>query len=551
MRNIILPLLITSLLVIPSAYGANPTIIPDPGERFLQQQQQRKNQELLERTQPPTKVKQLRSPEIKKKEKCLPIDHITLKDAVHLSSKERHRILAPYEGSCMGGTNINKLIVDITNYYISKGYVTTRTYIPKQNLSSKGLILNVIPGKVESISLNKNKTWKDRMQARMAFPHLKGKLLNLRDSEQGIDQINRLPSSSASLQLWPGQEVGGTEILVTNQRKDTLRGTIAYDNGGQSATGRDRMTLGIEEDHLLGLSETLGLYYIGSNDTNALAFNGSIPYGYWTLSGTSSYSDYLSLLEGSAELFGTTWNNSIKLDRVVYRDTIIKASVYGALNVKESSRLINEVILSPQPLTVLRTGITGLWHMKKGVLNFDAAYSQGVTMFGAIEDPDQLADDVPRAQFHKLDGILSYYRPLAYGALRSSINAQYSFDPLYSSEQLNMGDNSTVRGFTGSQVSGDSGIYNRNEWSVPIPTMLAKHTGKLSEHFMPYSFVDVGYAQLKASNDPGYMAGLGVGARFSYGRFSGDIAAAIPVLSSGNVEDNGFELYLNLVGKAF
>lgn len=533
------------------AMAAPEPVVPDPGQRFLEQQKRLKEQQLLERRPSDIHVAPLQAPETEKGGACFTINTITLKDAVVLKPEAIKALVSPYEGSCMGLGEINQLIYAITNAYIDKGYVTTRVYIPPQNLKQGTLELVVVPGVVEGLELNENKTMKDRWRLTTAFPFMKDKLLNLKDIEQGLDQMNRLPSSHAALQLWPGEKAGGTRVSIKDTAEDPLRGYVSYDNGGQSATGIHRVTLGVEGDNLIGVNDSLALHYIGSNDTNALAFNGSVPYGYWTFSLDSSYSEYLSVIDSAAELFGTTLNHSAKADRVVWRGKDTKTSLYGVLNLKESSRVINEVALSPQPLTVLRFGGTHLWRMPDAVLTLDAAYSQGVALLGAIHDPANASSDTPLAQFHKLDGSVSYFKPVSFGAARSSLVWQYSLDTLYSSEQIIMGDSGTVRGFSGSQLSGDSGAYSRNEVTFQDHGIAAKLLPIADVDIQPYAFADAGYAYLKSAGDSGYLTGTGAGLRFSWNRLSADVALAVPVVASGLVEDDGFEIYANISTKLF
>lgn len=69
----------------------------------------------------------------------------------------------------MGIGEINKLMRDVTNYYVDKGYVTARVAIPQQDMKSGNLQILVIEGTIEDIILNEN-TWRDKAQVNMAFP---------------------------------------------------------------------------------------------------------------------------------------------------------------------------------------------------------------------------------------------------------------------------------------------------------------------------------------------------------------------------------------------
>ena len=76
--------------------------------------------------------------------RCFPIKDIELKGADSLSSAQRSRVLQPYIGQCLGVTQLNEVLKVITNLYIDKGLVTSRAYLPQQDLSSGHLQVLVV-----------------------------------------------------------------------------------------------------------------------------------------------------------------------------------------------------------------------------------------------------------------------------------------------------------------------------------------------------------------------------------------------------------------------
>jgi hemolysin activation/secretion protein len=524
-----------------------------PRRTFLEQERARKREEELRR--PPNDIEapqRIEAPIVRPEDKiCFPIQTISLEGAESLNNDEIAFLLSPYEGTCMGYQAIGALIRDITNLYIAGGYVTSRALIPEQDLRSKHLRLMIIEGTIEEIKLN-DMSLEDRTRLMTAVPFLKDRKLNLKDLEQGLDQMNRLPSSHASLRLWPGEKEGGTQVIMQDNPKDRFRGTVAMDNYGQKNTGENRIRLGVDYDNMLWLNDRQSFYYIGSKDTNALAYNISVPYGYWTVSGDMSYSEYFSVLEGAAELFGTTYNNTLTVDRVVWRGAQGKTSMSAALNVKESSRLLNDILLTPQPLTVMRLAVNQTYRTDKAMWYGDFTYSRGLAALGAIKDAPNLSSDAPRAQFDKFDGGITYIRPEDFGRYTASLRGQYALNPLYGSEQISMGDNGTVRGFSGSVLSGDSGIYLRNETAFILPDGTKAYLPEtIKDGFEPYLFMDSGFAKLKSDNEYNFLAGTGGGLRFNWGRYSADLSLGIPLYRSHGIASDGVEIYFNVSAKLF
>ncbi|MDD1147474.1 ShlB/FhaC/HecB family hemolysin secretion/activation protein, partial [Pseudomonas sp. TNT2022 ID357] len=141
--------------------------------------------------------------------RCFPIQDIQLKGADSLSASERESLLKPYIGQCLGVAQLNELLKVITNRYIEKGLVTSRAYLPQQDLSSGHLQVLVVEGKLEGLKAAEGSKLTAR-ELNMAFPGRSGELLNLRQIEQMVDQLNRLPSNQAQMELAPGQAVGGS-----------------------------------------------------------------------------------------------------------------------------------------------------------------------------------------------------------------------------------------------------------------------------------------------------------------------------------------------------
>ncbi len=130
-----------------------------------------------------------------------------------MSPAERDALIKPFQGKCLGVAQLNELLKAITDHYIDKGLVTTRAYLPQQDLSKGDLQVLVIEGKLENLRSDAASGLSDRELA-MAFPGKEGELLNLREIEQMVDQLNRLPSNQAQMELTPGQAVGGSDVVV-------------------------------------------------------------------------------------------------------------------------------------------------------------------------------------------------------------------------------------------------------------------------------------------------------------------------------------------------
>src|ERR1051325_10368462 len=133
-----------------------------------------------------------------------------------------------------------------------------------------------------------------------AFPGVAGGILNLRDLEQGIDQVNRLQSNAAKIDIQPGTEPGASDVVVRNEIRKRWLASVGVDNSGVPATGDAIYSASLGADHLLGLNDFFNLSYRHSGDigppasSDNVSFFGSAPYGYWTFSLAASEFHYSS-----------------------------------------------------------------------------------------------------------------------------------------------------------------------------------------------------------------------------------------------------------------
>jgi hemolysin activation/secretion protein len=458
-RLIILNLL--TLAVVSVSISSPAQLAPDPGQQQLRQEQlkadeARRFRETPQITPPARDSSPLAgAPESGPK---FPIDSIHLQDLTVLKIKDLAPIITKYQGTEMGLADIDRLINDLTNAFIEHGFVTTRVYIPPQNIAAtRSLTLVVVEGRIEAIKLNENR-WPDRLKAFMAFPFHTDQILRLRRLEQGIDQLNRLPSAKAQLKLEPGSKPGQSIIAITNRPRQAYRVGIGYDNHGQSLTGRNRIRLTGEFDNALNLNESFSLFYLGSRNTNALGAFFSAPFRWWTLRSSASYSEYLIGLSPGVELFGNSFQISGGIEQMIYRDTRQKFSLGVDIEVKESARVINDIILLPQPLSLIKASAIHSYRFDRAQFTWDATLSQGLPILGATNDSANLSWKESHRQFTKFEiGISNILAIQPWLSWRSLIRAQLALQGLYGSEQLFLADITAVRGFTSANAIGDDG----------------------------------------------------------------------------------------------
>ena len=121
-----------------------------------------------------------------------------------------------------------------------------------------------------------------------AFPDLvKNQAINLRDIEQGIDQINRLSSHNAKISLDPSEKSGYSNVKIENKVNHQAIISLAVDNSGQKHTGKIKHKASLNYDNFLGANDS---FYLNYSESNAIPLFGSSK-GFNDIIGTNDHSN--------------------------------------------------------------------------------------------------------------------------------------------------------------------------------------------------------------------------------------------------------------------
>jgi hemolysin activation/secretion protein len=471
---------------------------------------------------------------------CHRISDIVISGAPHLSPSTRDGIVGRHAGGCLGVAQIEQILAAITRDYIDRGYITTRAYLPSQDLSGGRLEILVVEGRVGPVELDDG--GKGSIRPGLVFP-AEGALLNLRDLEQGIEQVNRLSSNNAQLGIEPGDAPGVSRVLIRNAPAFPLHAFLGADNHGSESTGRNQLAFGLTADRLLGLNEMMIYAHRRSQPYDNLrkasssdSFTFILPLAYWTFSAAASRSGYTTsiLAPGGSPLrfHGDSDSFSLKLSRTVARSQTSRATLgVGLLRKSTRNTLEGELLgVSSRRLTVMELEGGASTQLAGGALTLALGYERGLSAFGALRDADDLPDDAPRAQFGKLRYQLGYFYPFRAAGLdaefSSRIEGQRAQDTLYGSEQILIGGIYSVRGFSVNSLSGDHGWFSRNELALRPVLSLAGQALPLRL----YAGFDFGAVSGRAAGAPsGRLAGVAAGVSGAWNRLSFDIFHARPV----------------------
>lgn len=524
---------------------ADRDLIRQGQEELLKQNQQQRDE--LQRTVSPIQhtepdVVNLAGP-------CFTIHKIYLNNATLLSERKQADFTHRYANQCMNMDNITKLVREISDWYIQKGYITSRAFITEQDLSRGELHISVLEGRLEKILLKGAPT----RQLLMAFPGLKGEILNLRDIEQGMEQINRLRSNPVQIEILPSEKPGYSIVNLTATPEFPLNASLSFDNSGQKSTGTGQISGSLTGNNLLGIADKWFVSggrssdFSSSHDAQNVQAGLSIPYGYTLLDYSYSWSNYLSTINNKGFNWASTGDSvthRLNLSHVLFRNGDIKTGASLGLSHQISNNFLNDAKLdsSSRKLTSLLFGLNHTQKILGGVATFNPTFSHGVSWLGAESDHGKNGD-LPKAGFKKWSANASFQLPLTDDVWwLSSVYGQWSPDRLYGSERLTIGGESSVRGYKEQYLSGDKGGYWRNELSYNLFTL--PFIGQVSS----VAAIDGGWLQ-KDKNDPwasGTLWGAAVGLSTSHRYYSSQFTAGLPVKYPGWLAPDRFSVYYRI-----
>ena len=484
---------------------------PNPAEIRMQQDiQQRQREEQLRQTMQPETDVRLNGGRFNESvsqsigdaddQPCFAINEVILEGEHHarfqFALKRALRETGFQAGKCLNAGDINHIMTVAQNILIGRGYTTTRILAAPQDLNSGKLVLTVLAGYLKSIEVDMsqaNQTHAGRIAAfQNEFPTRSDGILNLRDLEQGLENLKRIPTADADIQIVPvdGVPNQSTVLVKWQQRLMPYRLSVGIDDSGTKATGKYQGNVTFSADNPLGLSDLFYVNYgrsIGNvpdaadssgslkkGGTHNYALHYSVPFGKWTWAFNHSgyrYHQAVAGLSAAYDYNGKSYNTDLGFNRLIYRDAKRKTHVGAKLWTRETQSYIDDA-----EITVQRRRTAG-WlaelshkeYIGNSTAQFKIAYKRGTGMSDALRAPEELfGEGTSRMKIWTANADVNI--PFQIGkqsfAYDTTIQAQWNKTPLTPQDKIAIGGRYTVRGFDGEMsLAAERGWYWRNDLS--------------------------------------------------------------------------------------
>ncbi len=476
------------------------------------------------------------------------------------------RLVRSYLPHCVGVEGLRRIASRLDARLIERGYVTSRVSLPEQNLSEGILQVQLHVGRVAELRAYKlterGRRLEDRwLSWRGAFPLGQGEIFNLRDLEQGIEQMNRVPSQTVTAKLRPG--IGPDTSVVVIERhasgwRDRLRGGLVLDNSGSAPLGRTQLSAHLAWDNPLGYNDMLNLSFntnveqrTADNHSESRGIIYSVPWGYNTFTLSRNDNDYAQIVQGTTARFlssGNSETEALQWHRTLWRTASLKLGAYASLSTRRARSYLDDVELLVQRrrTTHFELGVTHKQLLRSASIEFELGYRRGVPWRAAQEDLPSATEGGltlrPRilrwsAQFDR--SLQLWRRAMQYSL---SVRGQYTDDTTLSIDQFSIGNRYSVRGFDGDAVLlAERGFAVRNDALIPVRLIKAWHTHVLVG-------VDFGWVGGRSGALlPGdTLAGLAAGLRGGVKSLQFDLILATPLYSPDAFESRRWNPYVSV-----
>jgi hemolysin activation/secretion protein len=581
-------LFISTAVISASAFAqTQPNQINRDAERNLErlQQQARDREETFRKSQlvapqgvdNATQPEEKAAPDISVIANCVRVQTVSITGMKRYKRQVFETELNGLVGSCTTIETINAVLRQITNRYIGDGYVTSRAVIGPQDLTNGALEIIIIESQLDNIIGNglENRRAYRKGELATAFPNLKDRQFNLRDIEQGIDQLARLPSAEPSIDVVAGSLPATSDLVVIRKRVDRpIRGNYVVNNDGQATTGRIQATASVDFDSPLGIADFWSLYYTrdleGKRDIGSKGYGAfvSVPYGYTTVTLTGGRFQFESILQGNDQAFANTGdsiNGGLTVDRLIFRDARTKLSVSAGLSFLDTVNRIQDIKLVTSsyrlvsgniffrvqrrfgdkaiinPATKERTGT----QQGRTFLSADIGVTRGFDILGA--NAVDTGDGGARVTFRKIEASIGlqselavFNVPLKYSGV---VRGQTTLDPVFPAERFSLGGSSTIRGFRDDGISGRTGVFTRQQIGFGLFSLFGTKTNGTQTEFSGFVGYDAG-GILPRKDDPferGFLQSATLGLRFGNKRIESELALSAPISAPNTIRKRDVE----------
>lgn len=491
------------------------------------------------------------------------VKKITLIGNTVIATQELAAIVEPYENKTQTFEVLNQLRHELSQYYLTKGYINSGVVIPDQKIEDGNVKFQVIEGELSSIEVGGLKNL-DNSYVEGRIRSIVIKPLNIADLSEALRMLNQNPLiQQVNARLLPGNSLGQSHLKVAVKEDDAFYYSAGVDNHLSPSSGAERLKLNVGHGNLFGVGDTFDAELELTEGLSGVGLLYSVPF---SSRGTSvnifaDYRDYVVVEEPFDQIDIESESTMVGFSVTHPFTKRLNESFTGSfgLELKHS-----EATLLGEPFSFSLGDKEGESNVSVIDMNLawvrrypDQVYSmQGSLRFGINAlDATENEGDIPDGEFSLFKGQFQFAQLLNLWNSQMLFRAgfQLANDPLLSLEKYAIGGRYTVRGYRENQFVRDSGASFTLEWRIPL---LAKNS---TQQLYLSPFADYGSSwdedEELAGTEKETISSIGVGLLYDpspewhmelyYGYANDDVAEP----ADTNIQDDGIHFQISYQSK--
>ena len=414
--------------------------------------------------------------------------------------------------------------------YHAKGYLTTTVFFPEQEIENGAVEIAVLEGKVGEVTVEGNRWFSADFVRKYIHAH-PAELLNIKKLQKDILRLNKFSDLEVKTVISQGKQPETSDIVLKVKDKFPWHLGMSEDSRGTRLTDKYRTGLYARCSNFLGLGDSLFANTLFTGRTYGEVLSYVMPVGTYGTTLGVDLSYFWMKLGKEFEVFDVTGKTKsitphITFELALLEDLEIHLDV-GIMMLDVTKKVSGVHVNSDQ----LRTPYFGF-----NISKTDTFFGGGQTVFTPqfnFGTSGFLGASKPCHPSAARDGTGGYYFKYEHGLRRTQkmpfesymlLNSQFQFasHTLSSSEQLQLGGMTSVRGYPEGDYLADAGATLNVDWVFPMylfpkDWVLPHCKTPLRRMIEPVAFFDMGGGGLYAVNSGErrrkFLAGAGGGVR--------------------------------------
>ncbi|MDO8525007.1 MAG: ShlB/FhaC/HecB family hemolysin secretion/activation protein [Candidatus Omnitrophota bacterium] len=470
-----------------------------------------------------------------------------------------------YIGKEVTFKDMNDIAGRIKSKYKEKGFLTTNVYIPEQEIAGGVIEIRAAEGRMGKLLIEGNK-WFTKNILEKYFNSKKNEILNINTVQRDILRLNQNPDLEVKAVISPGEEPQTSDLALKVKDKFPYHVGGGSDNLGMRLTGKYRASVTGRSTNLTSNNDSFFytsvvtadssgdfVSYMAPIDTRGA--KAGLDFSYFTVKIGREFRDF--------DIIGNTYNYIAHMTGEIYLTENMQISADSGINIKSISKSVHSDTTVEEQLRMPYYGMD--------ISRIDSFLGGGQTMFSPKVDfgtggfLGASREDHSKASRAGTGGYFFRYthslRRVQRMPWESYIILRHQFQgvshTMPSSEQFQIGGESSVRGYPEGDYVSDIGANLNLDWIFPLYLIpksykLPFDDMPLRNEIQPVIFMDLGGGVLKRTlpgeRESKFLMGVGGGLRINfYRKFNARIewAEAIGAKPTENSGPSTFHLVVN------